>query len=224
MKSLQNKIGYIFNDESLLLNALRHSSYSNEHRGKNNTSNERLEFLGDAVLQFISSSFLYSLYPDFSEGNLSKIRSSIVCEDALFEYSNEIDLGDYILLGKGEENSDGRKRPSILADAFEALIAAIYLDGGIENAKKFVMPFLEKTQITKPKNHDYKTRLQEVIQKNPGESLSYRLDSESGPDHDKNFVISVYLNSNHLACGSGKSKKDAEQIAAKKALELMGLE
>ena len=218
MKQLEKNIGYHFRDKNLLKAAVTHSSFANENRG-GLAYNERLEFLGDAVLQLITSEKLFKENPDMPEGRMSKQRAALVCEDALAGYSHEISLGDFMLLGKGEEATGGRNRPSILADAFEALIGAIFLDGGMDNAKRFVRRFLD---VAHTSLKDYKTLLQEIIQKNPGERLSYVVIGESGPDHDKVFNVEVHLNSNVIGKGTGKSKKQAEQAAAKEALALMG--
>ena len=218
MKQLEKNIGYHFRDKNLLKAAVTHSSYANENRG-GLAYNERLEFLGDAVLQLVTSEKLFKENPDMPEGRMSKQRAALVCEDALAGYSKEIQLGDFMLLGKGEEATGGRNRPSILADAFEALIGAIFLDGGMDNAKRFVRRFLDAAHTSLK---DYKTLLQEIIQKNPGERLSYVVIGESGPDHDKVFNVEVHLNSNVIGKGTGKSKKQAEQAAAKEALALMG--
>lgn len=218
MNVFESNIQYTFKDISLLKLALTHSSYANESR-THTEYNERLEFLGDAVLQLVTSEKLYTENPDMPEGKMSKQRASLVCEDALAEYSKQIDLGRFLFLGKGEENTGGRERPSVLADAFEAVIGAIFLDGGIEPAKKFIRRFLDDAHMPV---QDFKTLLQEIIQKNPGERLSYVVVAEEGPDHDKNFTVEVHLNSNPIGTGAGKSKKQAEQHAAKEALELMG--
>ena len=218
MKQLEKNIGYHFRDKNLLKTAVTHSSFANENRG-GLAYNERLEFLGDAVLQLITSEKLFKENPDMPEGRMSKQRAALVCEDALAGYSREINLGDFMLLGKGEEATGGRNRPSILADAFEALTGAIFLDSGMDNAKRFVRRFLDAAHTSLK---DYKTLLQEIIQKNPGERLSYVVIGESGPDHDKVFNVEVHLNSNVIGKGTGKSKKQAEQAAAKEALALMG--
>lgn len=223
LKKLQETIGYTFKDESKLYIAMTHSSFSNE-KHKKIPCNERLEFLGDAVLSIIVSDYIFLNCPNFPEGELTKLRASLVCEKSLFVFAKKINLGDYIMLSKGEKNNRGNERPSIVSDAFEALIAAIYLDGGVEQARKFVLSFV----VPEINNHktsyfrDYKTQLQEIIQKNPGEKLDYVLVGESGPDHNKHFVVEVHLNSNIIGKGGGKSKKEAEQNAAQKALELMG--
>lgn len=222
MKELIKKIGYEFKDESLLIRALTHSSYANESGGKLE-SNERLEFLGDSVLGFITAEFFFAREQDLPEGELTKLRAAAVCEKSLSAFANRIGLGKHLLLGKGEKNSKGNERPSILANAFEALIAAIYLDGGIKPATKFVTAFLEDFSAEYYTINDAKTVLQEIVQKNPGELLEYVLVKESGPDHAKSFEVEVRLNANVIGRGKGKSKKQAEQIAAKEALSLMGL-
>ena len=225
MSKLEIALGYEFNNKNLLKNALTHSSFANE--SKHSCSNERLEFLGDSVLSIIVSDYLYRNYPDLPEGEMTRLRSALVCEKALFSYSKEINLGEFLLLGKGEEKLGGRETDSILADAFEAVLAAIYLDGGIEPAKKYVMRFVSKELKNNQKKDlqkDYKTELQEIIQKNPEESVTYILADETGPDHNKEFTVNVYLNSNLIGTGVGKTKKHAEQMAAKQALKLMGKE
>lgn len=221
LNEFEKVIGYKFKNQKLLFEALSHSSYANE---KNCHSNERLEFLGDSVLSIVVSDYLYRHFMHLPEGELTRVRASLVCEKALYEFSNQIRLSDFILLGKGETRSQGNKRPSILSDAFEALIAAIYLDGGIEAARTHIMRFMPDNIISEKKdsNDDYKSILQEIIQRNPEENVEYRLVGESGPDHDKKFTVRVMLNSNVIGEGTGKSKKNAEQTAAKEALELMG--
>jgi ribonuclease-3 len=223
MKALEKRINYSFHNKAYLMEALTHSSFANErHNGSN--SNERMEFLGDAVLSIISAEYLFEKYPNMPEGELSKLRSSLVCTDSLSSFAREIDLGSVLLLGKGEINTGGYDRPSILENAFEALIAAIYLDGGMEQARKFVLGFLSKALENHQINFkDYKTTLQEVVQQNPDESVNYVLVGESGPDHNKTFEVEVHLNSNVIGKGKGRSKKSAEQAAAKEALKLMGL-
>lgn len=215
-------IGYKFNDISLLQTALTHSSYANE-RQLTRDCNERLEFLGDSVLGVITAEYFYHNHNNLPEGEMTKRRAACACEKSLYGFAKEINLGKYILLGRGEEHTGGRNRASILADAFEAVIAAIYLDGGLENARKFVLDFVKKAASQQMSFVDYKTELQEIIQKNPDEHLSYVLVGESGPDHDKRFEIEVNLNSNVIGYGKGRSKKIAEQQAAKQALELMGV-
>ncbi len=222
MEQLQNNLGYHFKNPALLARALTHSSYANE-RHVDTGDNERLEFLGDSVLGFITAEYLFANHRDFPEGELTKLRAYAVCEKSLFSYAEEIRLGNYLKLGKGEERTGGRTRPSVLSDAFEAVIAAIYLDGGMDEAKKFVLRFVVPYVEAKPTFKDYKTMLQEVVQKNQGETLEYVLVSETGPDHDKCFTVEVHLNSNVIGRGVGGSKKKAEQNAAKEALELMGI-
>ncbi len=223
IESFEERIGYTFQNKKLITEAFSHSSYANEGK-RNINSNERLEFLGDSVLSIIVSEYLFKHFKHLPEGDLTKIRASLVCEKALFEFAKMIDLGSYLYLGKGEENTGGRNRPSIVSDAFEAVIAAIFLDGGMECAKEYVLGFmpkdLDKNSVLKL--NDYKTILQEVIQRNPEESVEYVLRSESGPDHDRVFVIEVCLNGHAIGRGEGHSKKQAEQQAAKEALRLMG--
>lgn len=221
-EDFQRTIGYTFKNEKLLETAFTHSSYANEKQLARDC-NERLEFLGDSVLGVISADYFYHNLSHLPEGEMTKRRAACVCEKSLFNFAKEIELGKYILLGKGEEHTGGRRRPSILADAFEAVIAAIYLDGGLESARNFVLRFIKKAAAETPKFKDYKTALQEIIQKNPDEHLTYILVGESGPDHDKRFEVEVCLNSNVIGDGIGQSKKGAEQAAAKKALELMGI-
>ena len=225
MEVLQKKLGYKFNNIKLLENALCHSSYANEMRG-GQTSNERLEFLGDSVLSVIVADYLFKNFKNIPEGELTKLRASLVCEKSLCTFSRQIELGDFLRLGKGEDHNGGRQRDSILADAFEAVLAAIYLDGGMEVAREYVLRFIKAELNNKDDEvfKDYKTALQEIIQRNPEESVSYILKSESGPDHDKVFEVEVHLNSNVIGKGEGKNKKQAEQMAAKQALELMGAE
>lgn len=224
LDKIQKNLGYEYKNTALLKNALTHSSYANENHVAAG-SNERLEFLGDSVLSVIVSDYIYKHFSHLPEGELTKIRASLVCEKSLCEFSKELGIGDSLFLSKGENNTGGRHRPSILADAFEAVLASIYLDGGIEPARELVLRFI----VPELKNHksaqsrDYKTLLQEVIQQNPEERLSYVLVGESGPDHDKHFTAEVHINSNVVSSGEGSSKKDAEQSAAKKALKLMGL-
>ena len=222
MNELEKKIGYKFKERAFLEEALTHSSYVN---GKHN-SNERLEFLGDSVLSVVVSKHLFTKL-DVPEGRLTKIRAKLVCEDTLYGFAKRIDLGSYIKLGKGEENTGGRFRKSILADAFEALIAAIYLDGGLENASSFVLGFLPPIETIKDGKlifGDYKTSLQEVIQQNPEEHVTYEISGESGEAHHRTFTANVLLNGQVIGSGHGSSKKEAEQAAAKEALSLMGYE
>lgn len=222
ISELENKIGYKFSNISLLETALTHSSYANEKHNAREC-NERLEFLGDSILGVITAEYFYHNVKHLPEGEMTKKRAACACEKSLFSFAKEIDLGSYMLLGRGEEITGGRKRASVLADAFEAVIAAIYLDGGLDEARKFVLDFVKKAATQQINTRDYKTELQEIIQKNPDEHLSYTLVGESGPDHDKRFEVEVNLNSNVIGCGIGRSKKIAEQQAAKQALELMGI-
>ena len=222
LEKLQQSVGYKFKDERLLQRALTHTSYANECNEGHNKSNERLEFLGDSVLGIITAEHFYLNFKDLPEGELTKLRAATVCENSLSSFARQLGLGEYLLLGKGEMCTGGSDRPSILADAFEALIAAIYLDGGIEEAKKFVLKYVDKAVEEHRGFKDYKTVLQEVIQKNPGEVIEYVLVKESGPDHNKRFEVEVHLNSNVIGKGVGTSKKKAEQAAAKIAIELLG--
>jgi ribonuclease-3 len=222
MEALQERIGYRFHDKALLERALIHSSYANESRQKIEC-NERMEFLGDAVLSIIVADHIFHKF-HLAEGDLTRIRASLVCEKSLFEFAQKIQLGQELLLGHGEEQTGGRERPSVVSDAFEALIAGIYLDGGLEAAQRFVLPFVEEDLTHEAAPFvDYKTRLQEIVQQNPEERLSYVVESESGPDHDKHFVVAVRFNSDRVARGEGRSKKAAEQCAAKEALKLLGV-
>lgn len=222
IREFQKIIGYTYNNESLLIEALTHSSFANESK-KNRKNNERLEFLGDSVLSLVVSKHLFKHYKHLPEGELTKIRASLVCEKALFEFAKTIHLGEYILLGKGEEHTGGRERPSIVSDAFEAVIASMYLDGGFEPVEKYILGFVPKDIKSNPVVfNDFKTVLQEVIQKNPEERVEYVLVEENGPEHSKAFVVNVCLNSNVIGTGCAKSKKEAEQLAAKEALHLMG--
>ena len=225
LAAFEEKIGYTFKNKNLLHEALSHSSYANECK-KGRNSNERLEFLGDSVLSIVISEHLFNHFKHLPEGDLTKIRASLVCEKALFEFSKQISLGEFILLGKGEENTGGRTRPSIVSDAFEAVIAAVFLDGGMKSAREYVLGFIPKDldKNSAKKLQDYKTILQEIIQRNPEEKVEYVLRSQSGPDHDRHFVVEVCLNTNVIGHGEGHSKKQAEQQAAKEALKLMGCE
>lgn len=219
MHELEREIGYTFRNPQLLETALTHTSFANESKTPIR-HNERLEFLGDSVLGIVVADYLFHQWKDRPEGELTRTRASLVCESALYEFAKEIHLGSFLRLGKGEERGGGRNRPSVVSDAFEALIAALYLDGGLEVARNFILPFLSEGKAA---DADYKTQLQEVVQQNPEERLHYELKEEQGPDHDKRFVMAVYLNSNQIGEGTGHSKKAAEQAAAKEALRLMGL-
>lgn len=226
LRETENALHYQFSKLGLLSEALSHSSYANENK-KTRKSNERLEFLGDSVLSLVVAQYLFEHFKHLPEGELTKIRASLVCEKSLFAFAQQIDLGEFLLLGKGEEQTGGRERPSILADAFEAVIGAIYLDGGLQAAKNHILAFLPKDDESIKSAitfNDYKTILQEIIQKNPEEKVEYRLSSQTGPDHDKAFSVQVCLNSNIIGTGSGRSKKQAEQMAAREALILMGYE
>ena len=219
MKTLEEKLGYRFQNLALLENALTHSSCANESRGKLQ-SNERLEFLGDSILGMVVADHLYRNHPDLPEGVLTRTRAALVCEDSLVVVAEELGLGEYLRLGKGEEAGGGRNRPSIRADAVEAVLAAVYLDGGIGSARKIIQKFIlsrEVAGLTKPQ--DYKTALQELVQRENGQVLAYRLVGEEGPDHNKRFFVEVTLNGSPVGAGSGRSKKEAEQMAAKAAVE-----
>ena len=210
LTELEEKIHYQFKDKKILTEALSHSSYANENK-RNRRSNERLEFLGDSVLSIVVSQYLFEHFSHLPEGELTKIRASLVCEKSLHIFAKQIDLGKYLLLGKGEENTGGRERPSILADAFEALIAAIFLDGGLETARAHILRFIPED--VEAQRHaafnDYKTILQEVIQQNPEEKVEYVIVDQTVPDHNKAFTVNVCLNSNIIGVGTGKSKKEA---------------
>ncbi len=212
---LETIIGYKFKNPELLEIALTHTSYANESRTPVK-HNERLEFLGDSVLQIVSADYLFHAYADRPEGDLTRIRASLVSEGALFQFAQEIHLGDYLRLGRGEERCGGRTRPRGVSDAFEAVIAALYLDGGMEVARNFILPFITEGKHAEA---DYKTRLQEVVQQDPSAVLKYEVTGETGPDHAKKFTVCVWRNGEKLAEAPGRSKKAAEQHAAKLALE-----
>lgn len=217
---LQDKCGYHFKDESLLRLALTHSSYANENKLGMSACNERIEFLGDAVLEIVVSRYLFLNYTDKAEGEMTKLRASIVCEPTLALCSKEIELSEYILLSRGEDKTGGRQRPSICSDAFEALIGAIYLDGGLDEASNFIHRFVLVDVEEKISFSDSKTRLQEIIQgRKTGEVLSYRLLEEGGPDHAKTYTCGVFLGENMLGKGCGTTKKSAQQQAAYAALK-----
>ena len=220
IKDLEAAIDYRFKDISLLQNALTHSSYANERWHNSLMSNERLEFLGDSVLGMLVADHLYRSFPDRPEGELTRMRADMVCESALAAVAESLDLGDYLLLGKGEEQGGGRTRGSILADAVESVLAACYLDGGMEAAKAFVSRFiLVNVPVAKLKNADYKTALQELVQQKKNQVITYKLVGESGPDHDKVFTVELSLNGEVVGTGTGSSKKRAEQDAARCAME-----
>lgn len=219
IKDLEAAIGYRFHNISLLQNALTHSSYANERWHNSLLSNERLEFLGDSILGMLVAEYLYRNFPDRPEGELTRMRADMVCEKTLAAVANSIHLGDHLLLGHGEEQGSGRTRDSILADAVESVIAASFLDGGMEAALQFIRRFiLVQVPVTKLHNADYKTQLQELVQQKRNQVLSYRLVGESGPDHDKHFDVEVTLNGAVVGSGQGSSKKRAEQDAAHNAI------
>ncbi len=219
LHELQGKIGYQFQDETLLKQALTHSSFANEQKINKLNNYERLEFLGDAVLELVSSEFLYNENEDMPEGQLTRLRASMVCEPALAYCARDIELNTYILLGKGEESTGGRKRDSITSDVMEAVIGAIFIDGGIENAKKFIYRFVLSDLEDKILFMDSKTLLQEEIQKKNTSQLRYELVGEEGPDHDKQFSVEAYLDERLIGSGVGRTKKAAEQQAAYEALK-----
>ena len=220
IKDLETAIGYRFKNITLLQNALTHSSYANERWHNSLLSNERLEFLGDAILGMTVAKYLYQTFPDRPEGELTRMRADMVCEQTLAKVAARIELGKHLLLGNGEEQGGGRTRNSILADAVESVIAASFLDGGIEAAQRFIEQFiLVEVPVKKLHNADYKTALQELVQQKKNQVLSYALVGESGPDHDKQFDVEVKLNGQVVGTGSGSSKKRAEQAAAHAALE-----
>ena len=223
IEEFEKKIGYTFHNKELLTEALTHSSFANESKAKVRC-NERLEFLGDSILGAVVADYIFNEKKDLPEGELTKLKSSLVCEKALCGFSRQIGVGEYIRLSHGEQHGGGRTRSSILADAFEAIVAAVYLDGGMEEARRFILAYtVPLMESGRPKAFkDYKTLLQEIVQRNPEEQLSYVLVSESGPDHNKHFVMEVHLNNNVIGKGGGRSKKEAEQQAAREALELMG--
>lgn len=218
---LEKSIGYTFKDKELLKKALRHTSYANEHRIE---SNEKLEFLGDSILEFLSSKYIYNNYKSLTEGEMTKVRATVVCGKSLSKVAKLHNFSDFLYLGKSEQKSNGESRPAILEDSVEAMIAAIYLDGGLEEAEKFIVENL-KEEIREATKHvgdkDYKTVLQEKLQENGDVKIEYKTIGESGPDHDKSFIVEVEVNGKFLAKGEGKSKKEAQMKAAKKALEIL---
>ncbi len=216
MTALETKIGYTFSSYALCETALTHSSYYNENRFASREHNERLEFLGDSVLGFLAAEHLYGEHPKKTEGELTRMRAALVCESSLARAARDIGLSEALLLGKGEDNGGGRQRASLLADAMEALLAAIFLDGGMEAARRFALQFL-LTDAT-PEQKDYKTSLQEVLQREPVRAYSYHLLDASGPDHAKVFTVEVLLGNTPIGRGVGSSKKEAEQLAAMAAL------
>ena len=220
MKELERKLNYTFKNSELLKNALTHSSYANENRAEGISSNERLEFLGDSVLGFVTAKHLYSMQPTLSEGKMTRLRAELVCEQSLHGVALDLDLGRYLRMGHGEEKNGGRTRPSILADAVEAVIAAMFLDGGIAAPESFIeRMILSPESIEAHHAADYKTELQELVQQKSGQVLTYAPTGESGPDHAKVFSASVSLNGEVIGEGSGRTKKEAEQAAACQALK-----
>ncbi len=219
LEILEKNIGYTFKNKELLKNALTHTSYAYEH---SIASNEKLEFLGDSILEFVSSEYMYNKYTNLKEGEMTKVRATVVCEKSLHKVAVLHNFGDFLYLGRSEVISGGKKRPAILADSVEAVIAAIFIDGGLEPAKKFIIENLKDAIAVATKHvgeKDYKTVLQEELQKNGDVKIEYKIIDESGPDHNKTFKAEVSLNGKKLATGVGKSKKEAEMQAAKKALE-----
>ena len=222
MFTLEEKLGYVFKKKALLENALQHSSYANEHRGGGMRSNERLEFLGDAVLGVVTADYLFRKHPDLPEGDLTRLRAALVCEDSLYEVAQSLELGRHLKLGRGEEQGGGRRRPSILADATESVFAAVYLDGGMEAASELIHRVLldkGREEAVEERRRDFKTELQELVQRKSGSTLGYRLVGSTGPDHAKVFEAAVLLNGEVFSTGTGHSKKEAEQAAAGAALE-----
>ena len=218
MEKLEEKLGYTFQNRALLENALTHSSYANENKHTGAQSNERLEFLGDSVLGMVTADYLYRVHPDLPEGDLTRTRAALVCEGSLVEVAQQLNLGSYLKLGKGEDAGGGRERPSIVADAVEAVLAAVYLDGGIGSARKIIQRFILDREEEKSGSRDYKTALQELVQRESGQGLAYRLVGSTGPDHAKRFQVEVELNGVPVGAGEGRSKKEAEQMAAKAAI------
>lgn len=220
---LESEIEYKFKNRKFLKMALTHSSYANESNGKL-VSYERLEFLGDSILSLVTSDYIFKNFPNYPEGELTKLRASLVCEKQLCVFSKKLGIGDFMKLSRGEQHSGGRTRPSILADIFEAICAAIYLDSSLIEASEFILKFIVPAlnNPVLPDIHDYKTDLQEIVQKNPEETIEYVLVKESGPDHDKRFTFEAKINNNVVGYGTGKSKKEAEQHAAREALKWMG--
>ena len=223
MEELEEKIGYGFKNRELLRTALTHSSYANERHGGDCRSYERLEFLGDSILGLITAEFLYAHEPRLPEGRMTKLRAELVCESSLYRVALKLELGKHMRLGRGEEHTGGRQRPSILADMVEAIIAAMYLDSGMEQSRRFVLEMILKDAPIDEShtNADYKTRLQELVQRKSDQHISYTMTGESGPDHNKLFSFSVSINGVPAGEGSGRTKKEAEQMAAMKALEAL---
>lgn len=219
MRELEEKLGYRFKNIGLLEHAMTHSSYANEHRSAGITSNERLEFLGDSVLGMVVAEYLFAKHPNMPEGELTRTRAALVCETSLYEVARTLNLGRYLRLGKGEDAGGGRTRPSILADATEATLAAVYLDGGMESVRPIIQTYILDKEQEKSVDRDYKTALQELVQRHPGQVVSYHLVDETGPDHARVFVMEVSVGGKPVGVGRGRSKKEAEQMSAKAALE-----
>ncbi len=222
MEMLEKKLGYTFRDKGLLVHAMTHSSYANEHREEGLTSNERLEFLGDSVLGMVVAEHLFRTHPDMPEGELTRTRAALVCEGSLYEVAAGLGLGRYLRLGRGEDAGGGRARPSILADATEAMLAAVYLDGGIGPVRRLIQTLILDREREKAVDRDYKTALQELVQRRPESSVSYRLLRESGPDHCRVFEMEVSVDGSPVGRGEGRTKKEAEQMAARSALKKLG--
>ena len=219
MKGLEERLGYVFRDKGLLRHALTHSSYANEHRAEGLTSNERLEFLGDSVLGMIVADYLFRRHENMPEGELTRTRAALVCEGSLYEMAQSLCLGEYLRLGRGEAAAGGSRRPSILADATEATLAAVYLDGGLEPVRALIQRFILDKEQEKAVDRDYKTALQELVQRKPGQMVSYRLVDEQGPDHARVFVMEVSVGDQTGGRGTGRTKKEAEQCAARAAIK-----
>ncbi len=218
LSEFERRLGYSFQNKALLENALTHSSYANEHRREGAASNERLEFLGDAILGLVVAEHLYKIHPDKPEGELTKLRAELVCEKSLAEVASRLELGKVLKLGHGESHGGGSHRPSMLADAVEAVLAASYLDGGMEIPRDIIARFILQKEPTVSGNQDYKTRFQELVQRSRDQVISYTMTGESGPDHHKTFTVEVSLNGESVGSGSGSSKKRAEQDAARAAI------
>jgi len=221
MKQLEEKLGYQFQNPSLLRHALCHSSFANEHKCGGSASNERLEFLGDSVLGMITAEHLFRTQRAVGEGDLTRTRAALVCEGSLFDVAKTLDLGAHLHLGKGEEAGGGRNRPSILADAVEAIFAAVYLDGGLEAVRSIITRLIIERGVVEAVRRDYKTALQELVQRKPNQELCYVLVDESGPDHNKTFTAALKLNGEEIGRGTGRTKKEAEQAAAQAAFALL---
>jgi ribonuclease-3 len=224
LSKLKERMGYDFKNEKLLLQALSHSSYTNEVKMRKEESNERLEFLGDAVLELVTSDYVYHAHEDLSEGDLTKLRASIVCEQTLSSCARDLNIGEFLLLGRGEDLSGGRNRGSILSDALEAIIGAIYLDGGFANAKEFIREKILKNAEQRELFFDSKTILQEIIQNHDNkQKIRYKLISEEGPDHNKSFTMALFIGNEQISTGVGRTKKAAEQKAAMQAIKILRL-